>query len=145
LRGLEKIESLKFLNMSLNNIQKISQLKYIENLPLLTEIDFCVNPLQSQKYYKLQCLFHIPQLRMLDGQEITSEEKVKAENLHGFDLQDREIIFKSLLPEEKFVDRRIFSIEDVAGESESENEGTYHQTSTNNKGPSSDYAAARSN
>jgi hypothetical protein len=81
---------------------------------------------------------------MLDGQEITSEEKVKAENLHGFDLQDREIIFKSLLPEEKFVDRRIFSIEDLAPESESDNEGTYHQTS-HNKGPSSDYAAARSN
>ena len=52
MRGLEKIESLKFLNMSLNNVQKINQLKYIENLPLLTEIDFCVNPLQSQKYYK---------------------------------------------------------------------------------------------
>jgi len=44
---------------------------------------------------------------MIDGVEITNEEKVKGENLHGFDLQDREIIFKSLLPEEKFVDRRI--------------------------------------
>jgi len=64
----------------------------------------------------------MPQLRMLDGVEITSEEKVKAENLHGFDLQDRQIIFKSLLPEEKFVDRRIFAIEDVNAESDSENE-----------------------
>ena len=44
---------------------------------------------------------------MLDGVEISSEEKVKAENLHGYDLQDREIIFKSILPDEKFVDRRI--------------------------------------
>ena len=55
---------------------------------------------------------------MLDGVEITSEEKVKAENLHGYDLQDREIIFKSLLPEEKFIDRRIGSIEDVPQESD---------------------------
>jgi hypothetical protein len=30
-------------------------------------------------------LFHMPQLRMLDGVEITGEEKVKAENLHGYD------------------------------------------------------------
>jgi hypothetical protein len=30
--------------MSLNNIRKINQLKYIENLPLLTEVDLCVNP-----------------------------------------------------------------------------------------------------
>jgi Leucine-rich repeat (LRR) protein len=45
LRGLETIDSLKFLNMSLNNIRKINQLRYIENLPLLTEVDFCVNPI----------------------------------------------------------------------------------------------------
>lgn len=57
---------------------------------------------------------------MLDGVEIISDEKVKAENLHGYDLQDREIIFKSLLPEEKFIDRRIGRIEDVQPESESD-------------------------
>ena len=57
---------------------------------------------------------------MLDGVEITSEEKVKAENLHGYDQQDREIIFKSLLPDEKFVDRRIGTIEDVPQESDNE-------------------------
>ena len=62
----------------------------------------------------------MPQLRMLDGVEITSEEKVKAENLHGYDVQDREIIFKSMLPEEKFIDRRIATIEDVQIESDSD-------------------------
>jgi len=35
---------------------------------------------------------------MLDGMEIQAEEKVKAENLHGVDLSDRETIFKALLP-----------------------------------------------
>jgi protein phosphatase 1 regulatory subunit 7 len=120
LKGLESIESLKFLNMSMNAIRKVTQLKYIENLPLLTDIDLCVNPLQNTKFYRFQSLFHMPQLRMLDGVEITNEEKVKAENLHGYDLQDREIIFKSLLPEEKFVDRRITTIEDVPGESDSD-------------------------
>ena len=30
---------------------------------------------------------------MLDGVEILSEEKIKAENLHGLDLKDRETIF----------------------------------------------------
>jgi hypothetical protein len=59
---------------------------------------------------------------MLDGVEISSEEKVKAENLHGYDLQDREIIFKSLLPDEKYVDRRISKIDDVNPESESEDD-----------------------
>jgi len=41
------------LNLSLNNVKKINQLKYIENLPLLTEVDFCVNPIQTNKYYRL--------------------------------------------------------------------------------------------
>ena len=44
---------------------------------------------------------------MLDGVEIIAEEKVKAENLHGQDLNDRDKIFKAMLPQENFVDRRI--------------------------------------
>ena len=63
-------------------------------------------------------LYHIPQLRMLDGVEIQAEEKVKAENLHGVDLNDRQKIFKAMLPQENFVDRRISVYEDIEDESE---------------------------
>lgn len=55
---------------------------------------------------------------MLDGMEIQAEEKVKAENLHGVDLSDRETIFKALLPQENFVDRRLNVFEDIEIESE---------------------------
>ena len=55
---------------------------------------------------------------MLDGVDITAEEKVKAENLHGIDKNDRQTIFTSLLPEEKFVDRRMSLIEELEVESE---------------------------
>jgi protein phosphatase 1 regulatory subunit 7 len=41
----------------------------------------------------LQVLFHIPQLRDLDGVKILAEEKIKAENLHGLDQNDKELIF----------------------------------------------------
>lgn len=63
-------------------------------------------------------LYHIPQLRSLDGVEIAPEEKVKAENLHGVDLNDREKIFKAMLPQEQFVDRRIATYDDIEEESE---------------------------
>ena len=53
LKGLETIESLKFLSMSLNRVSKINQLRYIKNLQLLTDVDFCVNPMQTCKYYRL--------------------------------------------------------------------------------------------
>ena len=64
---------------------------------------------------------------MLDGVEIMAEEKVRAESLHGVDRSDRETIFTSLLPQEKFVDRRMNMIEDLEVESEdpdSEPEGS---------------------
>lgn len=106
----------------MNAIGKIGQLAYIENLPLLTELDLSCNPIQNRKFYRLQVLFHIPQLRDLDGVQITAEDKIKAENLHGLDQNDRELIFQSLLPEEKFVDRRINVVDDIPLESESEPE-----------------------
>jgi Leucine-rich repeat (LRR) protein len=93
LKGLESTLSLRFLNLALNNVSKVGQLVYIENLPLLTQLDLCFNPIQNKKHYRLQVLFHIPQLRQLDGVEVLSEEKVKAENLHGMDLNDRKLIF----------------------------------------------------
>lgn len=67
LKGLEQIESLRFLNLSLNRIHKVLQLRYIEQLPLLTELEMCYNPIMDKKHYRLQVLFHIPQLRTLDG------------------------------------------------------------------------------
>ena len=98
LTGLQNIESLRFMNLSLNNVVKVLQLQYIERLGLLTELDFSFNPIQNKKHYRSQVLYHIPQLRMLDGVEIAPEEKVKAENLHGVDLNDRQKIFKTMLP-----------------------------------------------
>ena len=106
--------------MALNNIVKVLQFQYIERLNLLTELDFSFNPVQNKKHYRSQVLYHIPQLRMLDGVDIIAEEKAKAENLHGVDLNDREKIFKAMLPQETFVDRRIAVYEDVEEESEDE-------------------------
>jgi hypothetical protein len=37
-------------------------------------------------------------------------------------LNDRELIFQNLLPEERFVDRRIYVVDDIPLESESEPE-----------------------
>lgn len=119
LKGLEQNEYLRFLDVSGNKIDKARQVSYIEELPLLTELDMSFNPIQERKCYRLQILYKIPQLRKLDGVEITAKEKVKAENLHGTDLEDRKMIFKALLPEETFVDRRIKRFEDVDPESDS--------------------------
>ena len=87
---------------------------------------------------------------MLDGIEILAEEKVKAESLHGADRVDRETIFTTLLPQEKFVDRRLNMIEDLDVESEDqdseENSGisaTLHVTSLINSSQVSGGSLAR--
>ena len=120
LPGLEGIKSLRFLNLSLNKVVKILQLQFIEQLNLLTELDFSFNPIQNKKHYTSQVLYHIPQLRMLDGVQIMAEAKVKSENLHGVDLNDREHIFKAMLPQESFVDRRRDAFEQIEQESDDE-------------------------
>jgi Leucine-rich repeat (LRR) protein len=53
LRGLENIDSLRFLNLSLNKIVKVRQLAYVESLTLLTELDMCFNLIQDKKHYRL--------------------------------------------------------------------------------------------
>ena len=93
MKGLQDTESLRLLKVQLNTIGKVGQLAYIENLPLLTDLDLSCNPIQNRKFYRSQVLFHIPQLRDLDGVKILAEEKIKAENLHGLDQNDKELIF----------------------------------------------------
>lgn len=65
----------------------------------------------------MQVLYYIPQLRMIDGVEITSEEKIRAECLHGVDLNDKQTIFTNLLTQEQYVDRRMAKIEMIEPES----------------------------
>lgn len=59
-------------------------------------------------------------LRLLDGQEVTFKEKVKADILFGEDLEEKKKIFKEFLPEEDFVDRRLFVEEQIDPESDSD-------------------------
>lgn len=72
-------------------------------------------------------------MRSLDGVKVTPEESVKSENFFGnhqkkvsnilgMDVEDRKMIFNNILPEEEFVDRRIYRSEFLDPESDSENE-----------------------
>eukprot|EP00357_Protocruzia_adherens_P036799 CAMPEP_0115043374 /NCGR_PEP_ID=MMETSP0216-20121206/46831_1 /TAXON_ID=223996 /ORGANISM="Protocruzia adherens, Strain Boccale" /LENGTH=254 /DNA_ID=CAMNT_0002425683 /DNA_START=245 /DNA_END=1009 /DNA_ORIENTATION=+ len=122
LKGLESLHGLRFLNLAGNEIEKINQIRRIEDLPLLSELDLCFNPVQEKKYYRMQILFKAPHIRLLDGQPATAEEKVKAENLFGLEVEERGKIFKALLPEEEFFDRRILRGDEVDIDSDSDAE-----------------------
>lgn len=61
-------------------------------------------------------------MRCLDGQNVVHQEKVKADCLFGDDLEKKKEIFCQYLPEEDWVDRRLFVKEQIDPESDSDEE-----------------------
>ena len=88
----------------------------------LNNLDLSYNPLQERKYYRLQVVYKLPMLQLLDGSQLSGQEVVLAESLYGLDVEEKYNIFKEHLPEEEFIDRRIHKSELVEGETDSEGE-----------------------
>lgn len=107
LSGIIDLIALRELKLANNKIKRINELHFLENLVYLSVLDLCYNPIQNRRYYRQQALYRLPGLRSLDGVLAVAEEIVKAENLYGMDLEDRKRIFKEVLPEEDFIDRRV--------------------------------------
>ena len=122
LKGLQNLVNLRYLYLSSNKLSRCNQVGYLTELPFLTDLDFCFNEVQTKKFYRYQILYYIPGLRRLDGQDVTHFEKAKADILFGADLPERKNIFNAYLPEEHFVDRRLFVCEQIDPESDSEEE-----------------------
>ena len=100
--------NLRYLYLSSNKISHCNQVAYLTELPFLTELDFCYNDVQNKKFYRFQILYYIPELRKLDGQDVTHFEKVHADNLFGADLGNKKEIFKAYLHEAEYDDMKIF-------------------------------------
>jgi Leucine-rich repeat (LRR) protein len=122
LRGLQDLMSLMKLNLSMNLIEKLNQSEYLQDLSLLSDLDLSDNPLTQKQLYRLRLLYRLPQLRFLDGSPATAEQKIKAENLYGLDLEDSKAIFEEIFPGQEFADRRIHNAEALSEESESDKE-----------------------
>lgn len=86
----------------------------------LGSLDLSYNPLQQRKYYRLQIVYKLPMLQLLDGSPLSGEEVVAGESIYGLDVEEKYNTFKKHLPEEEFVDRRIHKSELVEAETDSE-------------------------
>lgn len=122
LKGLQNLEKLRYLYLSSNKISRAKQVAYLTPLKFLTTLDLCFNDVQTRKFYRYKWIYHLPQLRTLDGQDVTSYEKVKANNFFGENLHKCIQIFNNYLPDEDFIDRRLFVKEQIDPESDSEEE-----------------------
>uniref|UniRef100_A0A7S3LW02 Uncharacterized protein n=1 Tax=Palpitomonas bilix TaxID=652834 RepID=A0A7S3LW02_9EUKA len=83
LTGFEHLPVLFKLTLKNNLIESIDELAYIQSLPFLCELDLSENPVMinsDQAVWRI--VFRLRRLRQLNGEEVTAEEKVKAENFH---------------------------------------------------------------
>jgi protein phosphatase 1 regulatory subunit 7 len=124
LKGTEGLESLMILLLKGNQFRKINTLDHLVDLALLSDLDLSENLATEKEHYRLRVAFKLPQLRKLDGVQVSAEEKIKAENLFGLDIEDRKALFTQIFPGQMFVDRRLVKSEmlDIESESEAEEE-----------------------
>uniref|UniRef100_U3KBC1 Leucine-rich repeat and guanylate kinase domain-containing protein n=2 Tax=Ficedula albicollis TaxID=59894 RepID=U3KBC1_FICAL len=80
LQGLEEHDLLEFINLEENQVAELSELKWIEDLPLLRVLNLLKNPLQEEDCYWLSAIFMLLQVTELDLKKVSVEEKVAAVN-----------------------------------------------------------------
>ncbi|XP_071280298.1 leucine-rich repeat and guanylate kinase domain-containing protein isoform X2 [Agelaius tricolor] len=80
LQGLEEHDLLEAINLEDNQVAELSELKWIENLPLLRDLNLLKNPLQEKGSYWLSAIFMLLQVTDLDLKKVSVEEKVAAVN-----------------------------------------------------------------
>mmetsp|Transcript_127111 Transcript_127111/g.219313 ORF Transcript_127111/g.219313 Transcript_127111/m.219313 type:complete len:1030 (-) Transcript_127111:224-3313(-) len=109
----EDIPRLRKLCISENRVSNITEVEGLCSFPFLCDLLLAPNPIVELPHYRAQVLHRMPNLRLLDMQAATAEEKVKADVIYGADVDHRRGIFEEQLPEESFVDRRLVTMEGI--------------------------------
>jgi hypothetical protein len=88
LDGLEPLQALDELDARDNCIERVREVEFLERLPLFSSLLLQGNPCSDLPFYRRRVVFRLQQLRTLDGIAVTSDDKIKAINLHGGDESD---------------------------------------------------------
>ncbi len=88
------------LNVDRNQLGNVRQCEFLRDLQHLRELHLCqgnrgVGDIQN---FRERVVVRLQQLTALDGKVVSAEEKVKALNLHGADLTNRERVFRKHMP-----------------------------------------------
>lgn len=108
LHALQSLEMLVELEMACNTVASLDEVALLAELPLLSALDLSMNFCQSLKFYRFQVVFMLPTLTVLDGQPVDPKEQVKADCFFDQYIGLEKAIFLEALPQEKFIDKRVF-------------------------------------
>eukprot|EP01029_Cantina_marsupialis_P027666 TRINITY_DN773158_c0_g1_i1.p1 TRINITY_DN773158_c0_g1~~TRINITY_DN773158_c0_g1_i1.p1 ORF type:complete len:889 (-),score=257.70 TRINITY_DN773158_c0_g1_i1:382-3048(-) len=104
LKGLEGCKSLIKISAKDNLMESVHDLRFLENLLHLRDVDIVGNPFMNKEFSQWRILKNIPRLTIICGEEIQSDDKIKAANLQGAELKQREDHFLKHLPDQHFED-----------------------------------------
>ena len=83
LQNIEKLERLQYLFMSGNRVPEFWEVDRLSELPHLMEISLMNNPVARKPNYRTAIIKRLPALIVLDGKEITPEERMRIEQATG--------------------------------------------------------------
>ncbi|XP_022098760.1 leucine-rich repeat and guanylate kinase domain-containing protein-like isoform X2 [Acanthaster planci] len=81
LRGLETNTLLETIDLENNHVESIDNIKPVQEISLLRNLNLLRNPIQGVSDYRLSLLYCLPQLTELDRHRVEAEEKVSANNM----------------------------------------------------------------
>uniref|UniRef100_A0A8C4VCK0 Leucine rich repeat containing 9 n=1 Tax=Gopherus evgoodei TaxID=1825980 RepID=A0A8C4VCK0_9SAUR len=86
LNNLQPLVKLQKLFLGLNKIQELSELEKLEGVPSLKELSIYGNPVTRKMSHRPLLVFRLPNLQVLDGMTVSTEERARAE-LHLIEQQ----------------------------------------------------------
>lgn len=104
LRALRGLAMLVSLDLSDTAVRDWAELRHLRRLALLSRLDLRGTPLMGEQGARERVLVRLPQLSELNGEAVTSEDRVAAANAHGADVAARRATLAKHVPEAKWED-----------------------------------------
>ncbi|KAL0230599.1 hypothetical protein PCE1_004156 [Barthelona sp. PCE] len=91
-------KNLKELYLRRNAIENLEDVRYLANLENLEELWLGDNPCAAKESYRLYVLHYLPQLKKLDMEEVTDEERILARNFDPGDKEEEVVAEETVEP-----------------------------------------------
>ncbi|GMI12907.1 hypothetical protein TrLO_g3694 [Triparma laevis f. longispina] len=107
LKGLPECLNLREVDLGNNEIKVIRQVEFLAKISKLAQLNLKGNDCSKLEFYRLRVMSRLSGLAVLDGEDVSAEEKVKAVNLYGgegSDLANRKATWAACFPDQEFVD-----------------------------------------
>jgi Leucine-rich repeat (LRR) protein len=86
LDGIQHFTNLRILSIGYNIISKLSELRFLVDLPLHI-LTMEGNPIASLPFYRFHVLFTVPTLKSFDGKDVKQKDRTKSDSILAFDNQ----------------------------------------------------------